>query len=162
MPTVEIHKASPKPGLTMPADSGRATDVSPATVAALAEVATDCRDPGPERREGETAANPFGVPNHLRRLSDKILAAFNHAYAAGEEEIARRLHGALVAAERQASAQNPERRIGTTLLQAELWVGYIEARNRYLGMAQDSATEPRMLSTVEREMRAAYRQWSEM
>lgn len=162
MPTVEIRKTSPNTGLTDPADSAGPAKVSAATVAALAEAATDCRDPIAGRKEGETAANPFGVPNHLRRLSDKILAAFNHAYAAGEEEIARRLHSALVAAERQAASLNPERRIGTALLQAELWVGYIETRNRYLGMAQDSATDPRTLATAEREMRAAYRQWSEM
>lgn len=162
MPTVEIRKTSPDTGSTKPVDSMGPAKVSAATVAALAEVATDCRDPLGERKDGETTANPFGVPNHLRRLSDKILAAFNHAYAAGEEEIARRLHSALVAAERQASAQNPERRTGAALLQAELWVGYIEARNRYLGMAQDSASDPRTLSTAEREMRAAYRQWSEM
>lgn len=162
MPTVEIHKASPSTGLNNPAESARRVSVSPATVAALAEAATDCRDPLGGRNDGETPANPFGLPNHLRRLSDKILAAFNHAYAAGEEEIARRLHSALVAAERQAASQNPERRIGTSLLQAELWVGYIETRNRYLGMAQDSATDPRTLATAEREMRAAYKQWSEM
>lgn len=124
--------------------------------------ATDCRDAADAQKNGDAAPNPFGVPNHLRRLSDKILAAFNHAYAAGEEEIARRLHSALVAAERQASVQNPERRIGTALLQAELWVGYIEARNKYLCLAQDSAADQRLLATAEREMRAAHRQWSEM
>jgi hypothetical protein len=162
MPTVESQKASPTAGPAKAEDSEKFGEAA-AALGALARVAaTDCRDPLGERKTVDAVANPFGVPNHLRRLSDKILAAFNHAYAAGEEEIARRLHTALVAAERQASSQNPERRVGTALLQAELWVGYIEARNRYLGLAQDSAADPRLLATAEREMRAAHRQWSEM
>jgi len=162
MPTVEIQKTSPQPAAAKRGDSAVFAEDGAATNAPEGIAATDCRDPLGDGKAGGATANPFGVPSHLRRLSDKILAAFNHAYAAGEEEIARRLHSALVAAERQAASQNPERRAGTALLQAELWIGYIETRNRYLGLAQDGATEPRLLATAEREMRAAHRRWSEL
>ena len=162
MPTVESRKTSPVAGQGGTGDSAGIGETAAIRNAASDLSAADCRDPFGAPKSSDASPNPFGVPNHLRRLSDKILAAFNHAYAAGEEEIARRLHSALVAAERQASAQNPERRIGTALLQAELWVGYIEARNKYLCLAQDSDADQRLLATAEREMRAAHRQWSEM
>src|SRR5512141_2876572 len=41
-----------------------------------------------------------GVPRYNRRLTDKILAAFNHAYAMGEMDLARNLWECLVAAEK--------------------------------------------------------------
>jgi len=120
------------------------------------EDATDCRT-------GQGAgddANPFGLPGYLRRLSDKILAAFNHAYAAGEEEIAFRLHDALVAAEQQARLQYPERRVGRALKQAGLWIGYVDARNRYLGLTQGVAAERANVEAAEAAMTEAYRAWS--
>jgi len=118
--------------------------------------ATDCRS----GREAGDDANPFGVPGYLRRLSDKILAAFNHAYASGEEEIAFRLRDALVAAEQQARLQFPERRAGRALKQAGLWIDYIDARNRYLGLTQDAPAEQADLEAAEAAMTEAYRVWS--
>jgi hypothetical protein len=118
--------------------------------------ATDCRS---DRDAGDDA-NPFGLPGYLRRLSDKILAAFNHAYAAGEEEIAFRLHDALAAAEQQARLQYPERRAGRALNQAGLWIDYVDARNRYLGLTQGVPAERANVEAAEAAMTEAYRVWS--
>ena len=36
-----------------------------------------------------------GLPRYIRRLTDKVLSAFNHAYAVGELEAAERLRDTL-------------------------------------------------------------------
>jgi hypothetical protein len=41
----------------------------------------------------------LGMPGFDRQLTDKILAAFNHAYAVGDIQVARRLHAVLALAE---------------------------------------------------------------
>lgn len=68
-----------------------------------------------------------------RRLSDKILAAFSHAYATGEASIAERLRDALSENERHGQERfRAEKRNGITPLQrAELWVAFVNARNGY-------------------------------
>lgn len=118
--------------------------------------ATDCRSD----RDAGDGANPFGLPGYLRRLSDKILAAFNHAYAAGEEEIAFRLRDALVAAEQQARLQYPERRAGRALKQAGLWIDYVDARNCYLGLTRGAPAKRATVEAAEAAMTEAYRVWS--
>ena len=62
----------------------------------MATVRTRDKSSRPARTGRRTPMIPadhdaFGTPDHLRRLSDKILAAFNHAYATGEVELARQL-----------------------------------------------------------------------
>src|SRR5690606_5061814 len=81
-----------------------------------------------------TEFSKLGLPEFDRRLTDKILAAFNHAYAVGEVEVARRLHTVLALAEghergRVLAASGMERRGNGALAQADLWVAYVEARN---------------------------------
>lgn len=157
MPTAEVRKPGPAGSHAKAKSPARAALPRLALDDAEASSATDCRT---DAAPGE-GANPFGTPGYLRRLSDKILAAFNHAYAAGEAEIAYRLHDALVAAEQQARLQHPERRFGTALAQAGLWVAYVDARNRYLDLAQDAATDSRVLTEAETQMTLCHRRWSE-
>lgn len=156
MPNIQTRKRSPFSSRVETPIQTRPTLPKLPFGDAEAAGATDCR-----RLAGSAdGANPFGIPGYLRRLSDKILAAFNHAYAAGEEEIAYRLHDALVAAEQQARLQHPERRIGTALQQAGLWVAYVDARNLYLGVAQDRAADRTMVEAAEARMAQSYRNWS--
>ena len=71
------------------------------------------------------------VPKYDRRLSDKILAAFAHAYEAGERGVAERLRRALEEAEQSAAAAHPERRASTALISADLLIDFVDARNAY-------------------------------
>lgn len=156
MPNVQIRTQSPASSPAETPIQGRPTLPNLPFEDTEAAGATDCR-----RLAGSAdGANPFGIPGYLRRLSDKILSAFNHAYAAGEEEIAYRLHDALVAAEQQARLQHPERRIGTALQQAGLWVAYVDACNLYLSITQDSAADRTMVETAEGRVAQSYRNWS--
>ena len=57
-----------------------------------------------------------GAPRYNRRLSDKILAAFNHAYAVGEIEIASRLREVLARLDNDQAEGEGQRRDGTIAL----------------------------------------------
>ena len=72
-----------------------------------------------------------GVPRYNRRLTDKILAAFNHAYAMGEMDLARNLWECLVAAEKLGQQQHGRRRPNQALDLAAEWVAFVDARDRY-------------------------------
>ena len=62
-----------------------------------------------------------GLPRYNRRLSDKILAAFNHAYAAGEIEIASRIRETLARLDKDLPKGEGQRRDGAiALCQADL------------------------------------------
>lgn len=102
-----------------------------------------------------------GTPDvATRRLSDKILAAFNHAYAVGEFEVANMLRAALIAGEAKAGAPPDQRHGHDPLYQADLWVAFVEARNDYRGLcdaADDNATN---VETALAALKDAYRHWS--
>ncbi len=104
-------------------------------------------------------ANP--APKYDRRLSDKILAAFAHAYEVGESGVAARLHRALEEAEQIAAAAHPQRRSGTALDQASLLVEFVDARNAYKSAAQRNPSDAEELDRTSREMLEAYRRWSD-
>ena len=70
-----------------------------------------------------------------RRLGDKILAAFNHAYASGKKEISNFLHRALEKHEAKYGAKQDRRSGLSPLGQADLWVRFVEAHNRYRGVS---------------------------
>lgn len=111
------------------------------------------------------AADPpsdeHGMPAHNRRLSDKVLAAFNHAYAAGELEIAGLLRYALEAASALGPVEDRERRIGDILRQADHWVGFVEARKDYNVLAEQDGADPQAVLEALEQMRGAYKRWSE-
>jgi hypothetical protein len=99
-----------------------------------------------------------GVPRYNRRLTDKVLAAFNHAYAMGEMDLARTLWECLAAAEKLGQQQHQRRRPNQALDLAAEWVAFVDARDRYREVsrapqAADSASD------AFRSMRDAYQSW---
>lgn len=106
----------------------------------------------------------LGLPGFDRRLTDKILAAFNHAYAVGDLDVARRLHEVLALAEahersRILALTGDERRGGGAIDQAGLWVAYVEARNLCQTVCQGGADSAEARAAIE-AMKQAYRRWS--
>lgn len=106
-----------------------------------------------------------GIPAFDRRLTDKILAAFNHAYAVGDVEVARELHALLAVAERHErtrfrEAAGMERRGAGALDQAELWVAYVKARNLYQAAAAAGGPQAAEARAAFEVMKQAYRSWS--
>jgi hypothetical protein len=103
-----------------------------------------------------------GVPRYNRRLTDKILAAFNHAYAMGEMDLARNLWECLVAAEKLGQINHGRRRPNQALDLAAEWVAFVDARDRYREVSrtpqppQSPAEDP---SDAFRNMRDAYQSW---
>ena len=95
-----------------------------------------------------------------RRLSDKILSAFSHAYAVGETDVATRLRDALAASEAQHARPGDKRRSYDPLGQAEMWVDFIEARNRYKAIADLPGADPGKIAGALEDMKDAYRRWS--
>ncbi len=104
-------------------------------------------------------ANP--APKYDRRLSDKILAAFAHAYEVGERGVAARLRRALEEAEQSAAAAHPERRSSNALDQAGLLIDFVDARKAYKSAAKHEPSNPEELDRTSREMLEAYRRWSD-
>ncbi len=95
-----------------------------------------------------------------RRLSDKILSAFNHAYAVGENEIAGKLKNALKANEEKRGDPRDPRAGYDPLGQAEKWIAFVEARNAYKSATANSNEDsPKVIEALE-EMKDAYRLWS--
>lgn len=101
------------------------------------------------------------APKYDRRLSDKILAAFAHAYEAGERSVAARLRRALEEAEQSAAAAHPERRISTALDSADLLIEFVDARIAYKTAASRNPGNAEELDRTSREMLEAYRRWSD-
>lgn len=115
--------------------------------------------------ETTTGFSPHGMPGVGRRLTDKILAAFNHAYAAGDTDVARRLHAALsLAAEHERhlrhSADGAERRGIDAVDQARLWVAYVEERNCYQAACRSDGEGSDEAKAAFEAMKHAYRRWS--
>lgn len=109
----------------------------------------------------DTAMEETGErPDVRRRLSDKILAAFNHAYAVGEYEIATQLKAVLAHSDGPAGPFREMRRSYDPLGEAELWSGFVDARNNYRTACDnrhDAAAVAQALDT----MKEAYRRWSQ-
>ncbi|GIK96761.1 MAG: hypothetical protein BroJett029_09700 [Alphaproteobacteria bacterium] len=106
-----------------------------------------------------------GLPAFDRRLTDKILAAFNHAYAIGDLEVAHRLHAVLALAEqherqRIRTEAGRDRRGGGAVDQADLWVAYVEARNSYQAVLAAAGPQGPETEAAFDAMKRAYRRWS--
>lgn len=102
-----------------------------------------------------------GEPDYQRRLTDKILAAFNHAYSVGESDIAEVLKAALSLAEARGKKQHTARRDNQALSQAEAWVDFVAARDHYKDLAEGAAAAPEELDAALNDMKTRYRRWSE-
>ena len=99
-----------------------------------------------------------GVPRYNRRLTDKILAAFNHAYAMGEMDLARSLWECMVAAEKLGQQLHRRRPNQAVDLAAE-WVAFVDARDRYREVGRTTEADPAEASDAFRTMRDAYQNW---
>jgi hypothetical protein len=113
-----------------------------------------------ELRTG-VAVDTLARADDFRRLADMILASFNHAYAIGAPELADRLWTLLAEVENRRAGEHmgPSGHINA-VRQAELWVEFVEARNRYRA-ALDGPEEGVRLEQAFLAMKAAYRRWSE-
>ena len=96
-----------------------------------------------------------------RRLSDKILAAFNHAYAVGESATAKKLRKVLVEHEAENGVPGDRRGSYDPVNQADLWVDFVEARNRYNSISEEKHANQGHKDKALTEMKDAYRIWSQ-
>ena len=97
-------------------------------------------------------------PRHGRRLADKLLAAFNHAYAMGEKQLARALWDCLLQAEEL--GQHFNRRPANEALElAADWIAFVDARDRYREASKSPVRSPDEASEAYRAMRSAYQSW---
>ncbi len=97
-------------------------------------------------------ANDLGEASYGRRLSDKILAAFNHAYAQGHRDIADQLLQSLNLCRDLEGAE----RVSGALEQARLWMFYVKARDQ---LAADQENGGAGAGEAETAMRDAYSAW---
>lgn len=96
-----------------------------------------------------------------RRLTDKILAAFAHAYEAGELGIAGMLRRALEEAERRSEDLAQNRRHSTVLRQADLWVAFVDARKAYRNATERTPRDEEEIEDARLTMIETYRAWSD-
>ena len=102
-----------------------------------------------------------GRPPYDRRLADKVLAAFNHAYAVGAHDVAATLRDVLASVEAADAVRYAARRSGRQATdQADRWVAFVEARNRYRLAVQDAAGDAGAVERAMADMKQAYRDWS--
>jgi len=102
-----------------------------------------------------------GKPAYDRRLADKVLAAFNHAYAVGAHDVAATLRAVLADVEAADAARYDQRRNPHQATdQADRWVAFVEARNRYRKAVQDPDGAPDEVERAMAAMKQAYRSWS--
>lgn len=102
-----------------------------------------------------------GTLEITRRLSDKVLAAFNHAYATGEVEVAKKLRAVLQVTE----SKRPKRdkRGGyDAVVHADLWIEFVEARDAYKALCEKKGGKAADLNAAQDAMKNAYRAWSEV
>ncbi len=117
-------------------------------------------EPGNGAQDVTSMTIATGRTRYDRRLSDKVLAAFNHAFGLGEVEAADRLRQILCDLEAQFAPEGEDRRRHQPLDDAERWMGFVAARERYRAICD---AEPAVAAEVEAalaEMKTAYRQWS--
>lgn len=111
-----------------------------------------------------------GRPRFERRLTDKLLLAYNQAYAQGETRLAERLRTLLEEAEAAGRRRRPDRRRQRAGRQADLWTAFCDARELYRQAAEvradaasvdgtdDGRAATRKDATLEL-MRIAYLRW---
>ena len=104
----------------------------------------------------------IGQPARDRRLTDKILGAFSHAYASGEIGVAATLRRALEEVELGPMAGNAVRRASNALDQADLWVEFVEARKAYGRATECQQSDPTEVKESRCDMIEAYRRWSDV
>ena len=96
-----------------------------------------------------------------RRLTDRILEAFTHAYGQGAKDVALALLNALERAETGGRDCRIERRGANSLTQADLWVVFVDARDAYNRIASDEIPDEAGVERALARMKTAYRHWSD-
>jgi len=104
----------------------------------------------------------IGQPARDRRLTDKILGAFSHAYASDEIAVAATLRRALEEAVLGPMPGKAERRASNVLAQADRWVEFVEARKAYSRATDRKQPDPAEIEESRRDMIDAYRRWSDI
>ena len=97
----------------------------------------------------------LGEPRYSRRLSDKILGAFTHAYSLGRIDLADRLMDALHLCGEADGAD----RSGEALDRAKSWVRFVQARNLFNEIKTSKGEESDEAHQALLAMKAAHRQW---
>ena len=102
----------------------------------------------------------LGKLEYDQRLSDKVLSAFNHAYASGAHKVADRLRNVLADVERRERGEHDRRSKGV-VSQADLWIGFIEARNGYNALVGSDDSPPKKVEVALDSMKEAYQEWAD-
>jgi hypothetical protein len=121
-------------------------------------------EPGTVGREAPLAdpEQETGRLRYDRRLGDKLLAAFNHAYAEGEDEVAKGLHEIIAQIEARAGKERPaapERRTASAVRQADLWAAFVDARNAYRAFCEGEGNDAEPMREARKTMTQAYEEW---
>lgn len=101
-------------------------------------------------------------PRYDRRLADKVLAAFAHAYEVRAFAAAALLRRVLEEAERAGPGGAGERRRANVLRQADRWVAFVDAREAYRCASARTPGDPEEVEQARCDMFEAYRRWSEV
>ncbi len=110
--------------------------------------------------DGQLMANCGETP-YSRRLADKLLAAFNFAYAVGETDIAESVRALLQQLDIADHAIGENRRQHmSNVAQADLWASFVEARNKYRAACAAEGNDAATCDAALSEMRDAYRAWT--
>jgi hypothetical protein len=112
----------------------------------------------------------YGKPQFDRRLSDKILSAYNHAYAADEVELANKLKVLLEEAEGKEVAHcartgasvldMPIRRNSNSVHLARLWSQFVDARQGYISLSIRANSSADQVKAAFDGMRTSYARWT--
>ncbi len=120
------------------------------------------REPGPGNGAQDVSSMTVatGRTRYDRRLSDKVLAAFNHAFGLGELDAADRLRQILCDLEARFAPEGEDRRRHRPLDDADRWTGFVAARQHYRAVCDAEPADAAAVEAGLAEMKAAYRQWS--
>jgi hypothetical protein len=126
-------------------------------------------DRAPDSLDAQSLLTAEGRPQFERRLSDKLLFAYNQAYADGQVQLAQRLRILLEEAEAAGRRRHPERRQRAAGQQADLWTAFCDARELYRHAealrpeGSESSAEGRQIASRQdatlEVMRIAYLRW---
>ena len=108
-------------------------------------------------REKEIAAlaSDNGEPKYTRRLGDKILTAFTHAYSVGRLDLSEKLLDVL----NSCSEQDGQERSGPILELATCWMQFVQARNRFNEVADANGEDSAAAAQAFQEMKDAHQKW---
>lgn len=144
---------------------GRRHQTTTVTVHSMNTIRPDAFNPSPD-----FIASQFGTPAFDRRLSDKILAAHNHAYAIGDVALAEALMAQLErseTAEREAYQRKSagsfrfySPRQSRSVKHGRLWRSYVDARNAFNVLNLQAGTPSGRLVRAEKEMQRRYAKWA--